>query len=83
MRVRLRLADSAPLIWRTLDIDDVLKENASACEPQQNWLRIVESLHRPRSSLKVVFRYYALAGTSASVDDDPNTMNMSQVTPTR
>lgn len=69
-----------PPAWRTINIDDLLKEHAKGGgeAPQRSWHGLVDRMHAHRATLKIAFRFYSLAGSGGSTDEDPDTMIMQQ-----
>ena len=56
-----------PPAWRTINIDDLLKEHAKGGgeAPQRSWHGLVDRMHAHRATLKIAFRFYSWPARAA------------------
>jgi len=69
-----------PATWLTIDLAGIEDFNPEAVDGEsleKSRQELLKALYEHRDTIKLAFRYYALAGVS-SVDDDPSTMTMVQ-----
>jgi hypothetical protein len=74
-----REIEEIPVTWLHIDLAGLpeLKEDNDPAYLSATKRDLLQALHDHRTVLKILFRYYALAGIT-DVDDDPNTMTMIQ-----
>ena len=70
-----------PTAWRSIDIGDVIKEEKLVEDTDEfnvTMRGLFASLHSHRTTIKVAFRYYSIVGSSASKDEESDSMTMQQ-----
>lgn len=71
--------EEIPGAWLHMDLAGIpdLKEDINPIVLMQTKQELLRALHENRTVIKIIFRYYALAGVT-QVDDDPSTMTLIQ-----